>query len=165
VGWAEGHQAALRGGALEAATIAADAARREQVREQEHQVALATLRTAAATLSASAAEVADRIAEQASELALSTIGTLLGHELAATTEPGSAVIGRALAVLPNDPTTRVRLHPSIAASSASADLHPHGVEVVADATLDIHDVIVETDTSAIDLRISQAVARLQDVLS
>ena len=165
VGWAEGHQAALRRGAEEAAVITAEAERRELAREQEHQAAQATLRRSAAALSGSATEVADRIAAQATELALEVIGTLLGHELAATTDPGAAVIARALAVLPNDPTTRVRLHPAIAASAGSADLLADGVAVVADATLDHHDVIVETDTSVIDLRISQALARLQEALS
>lgn len=165
VGWAEGHQAALRRAAEEAALVAAEAQRREHAREQEHQAALATLRAAAARISASATEVADRLAEQATELAFGTISTLLGHELAATDDPGAAVVARALAVLPHDPSTRVRLHPAVAASAAVADLHEHGVEVVADATLDLPDVIVETDTTAIDLRISQALARLREVLS
>lgn len=163
VGWAEGHQAALRRGAEEAALVAAETERRELAREQEHQAALATLRRAAAALSASAGEVADRIAEQATELAFSTISTLLGHELAAHAEPGAAVIARALAVLPDDPTTRVRLHPSVAVSAA--ELLPHGVKVVADPTLDLPDAVVETDTNAIDLRLSQALARLREVLS
>lgn len=165
VGWAEGHQAALRRAAEEAAVIAAEAERREQHREQEHQAVLATLRRAAAQVSASAAEVADRIGGQATELAFSTVSTLLGHELAAATEPGTAVVARALAVLPRDPSTRVRLHPAVAGSAAVADLHEYGVEVVADATLDVPDAIVETDTTAIDLRISQALARLREVLS
>lgn len=165
VGWAEGHQAALRRAAEEAAVLAAEAERRERAREQEHQAVLATLQRSAASLSAAATEVSDRIAQQASELAFSTICTLLGHELAATAEPGPAVIARALAVLPNDPTTRVRLHPFVAGSAATADLLPEGVDVIADATLDLPDVIVETDTAAIDLRISQALARLQEVLS
>lgn len=165
VGWSEGHQAALRRGAEEAAVIAAEAERRELAREQEHQAALATLRRSAAALSTSATEVAERIAAQATELALEVIGTLLGHELAAAADPGAAVVARALAVLPDDPTTRVRLHPAVAASASSADLLPHGVAVVPDASLDRHDVIVETDTTAIDQRISQALARLREALS
>ncbi|MBA2955780.1 hypothetical protein GON03_15705 [Nocardioides sp. MAH-18] len=165
VGWAEGHQAALSRGADQAAVIAAETERRELAREQEHQAALETLRRSAAALSGAAAEVADRIARQAGDLALDVISTLLGHELAATTDPGAAVIARALAVLPDDPTTRVRLHPSIAATATPAELLPHGVAVVADATLDRHDVVVETDTSAIDLRISQALDRLREALS
>jgi flagellar assembly protein FliH len=165
VGWAEGHQAALRRGAEEAAIFAAEAERRELAREQEHQDLLATLRRSAAAVSGSATEVADRIAAQAAELALDVISTLLGHELAAVADPGAAVIARALAVLPEDPTTRVRLHPSVAASTASTDLLPHGVAVVADPTLEPHDVVVETDTTAIDLRISQALARLREALS
>jgi flagellar assembly protein FliH len=59
----------------------------------------------------------------------------------------------------------VRLHPAIVAAAAIAELAEHGVDIVADPSLDLHDAVVETDTSAIDLRLSLAVDRLREALS
>jgi flagellar assembly protein FliH len=165
VGWSEGQRAALRRSAEESAAAAAETGRREQSRAREHQAAVAGLQAAAAAVAASAEEVATQIAEQAADLAFEVVRTLLGHELAATTDPGQAVVGRVLAVLPKDPTTTVRLHPATAGSTAGTDLAAHGVEVVADPTLELHDAVVETDTSAIDLRLSLALERLREALS
>ncbi len=165
VGWAEGHQAALRRGAEETAAAAAASARREREREDEHQAALAALYRAAAALSGSAAEVADRMAAQAADLAFELVGVLLGHELSASADPGAAAVARAAAVLPSDPTTRVRMHPGVASSEAAAGLAEQGVVLRADDSLDVHDVVVETDTSAIDLRLTEALSRLREVLS
>lgn len=165
VGWSEGQRAALRRSAEESAAAAAEAVRREQSRAREHQAAVAGLRAAAAAVAASAEEVAEQIAEQAADLAFEVIHTLLGHELAATADPGRAVVARVLSVLPKDPTTTVRLHPATAGSIAGVGLAEHGVEVVPDPTLDLHDAVVETATTAIDLRLSQALDRLREALS
>jgi len=165
VGWSEGQRAALRRSAEESAAAAAEAERRERSRNREHNAAVAGLRAAAAAVAASAEEVAAQIAEQAAELAFEVIRTLLGHELAAASDPGPGVVGRVLAVLPKDPTTTVRLHPATAGSAAAARLDEHGVDVVADPSLDLHDAVVETDTTAVDLRLSQALDRLREALS
>lgn len=165
VGWSEGQRAALRRYTEDSATAADRAERLEQARAREHQAAVAGLRAAAAAVAASADEVAAQIAEQATELALEVVRTLLGHELAATSDPGADVVARVLAVLPKDPTTVVRLHPSNATSDGLAELAAHGVDVVADGSLDLHDAVVETDTSAIDLRLSLALDRLREALS
>jgi flagellar assembly protein FliH len=165
VGWSEGQRAALRRGAEESAAAAADAERREQSRNREHAAAIAGLRAAAAAVAASAEEVAEQIAKQAADLAFEVIETLLDHELAAASDPGPGVVGRVLAVLPQDPTTIVRLHPATATSVAFAALEEHGVDLVADPALELHDAVVETDTTAVDLRLSQALARLREALS
>ena len=165
VGWSEGQQAALRRGAEESAAAAAELARREQVRAREHAAALAGLTAAATALRAATAEVTTRVGEQATELAFEVVGTLLGHELAATADPGPGVVGRVLAVLPKDATTCVRLHPETAASASVAELAEQGVEVLGDPSLARHDAVVETDTAAVDLRLSLAVDRLREALS
>jgi len=165
VGWSEGQRAALRRSAEESAVAAAEAERREQSRAREHQAAVAGLRAAAAAVAAAADEVATHLAEQATDLAFEVVRTLLGHELAATSDPGADVVARVLAVLPKDPTTVVRLHPSTATYDGLGELVAHGVDVVADASLDLHDAVVETDTSAIDLRLSLALDRLREALS
>ncbi len=67
-------------------------------------------------------------------------------------------------MLPDDPTTTVRLHPSVVDSDAVAAVTERGVRLVADPNLDRHDAVVETDTTAIDLRVTTAIARLEEAL-
>ena len=165
VGWAQGQEAAQRRAAEEAAAVAADHARREEVRATEHAAAVAALTRAAAALTAVTEQVATRIGEQATDLAFEVTRTLVGHELAATEDPGAAVVARVIAVLPTGDVATVRVHPRTAASPAAAELAEHGVRLVADPTLDVHDAVVETDTAAVDLRVSEALDRLREVLS
>ncbi len=164
VGWAEGRQEALSCAAETAAHTLRQAREAEQLRDFEHDAAVAGLARAAAALEAATAEVTGRVAEQATELALELTRALVGHELADATDPGAGVVARVLAVLPSDPTTQVRLHPDAAASSATRLLAEHGVRLVGDPTLARGDAVVETDTTAIDLRVTTALARLAEVL-
>lgn len=165
VGWAAGQQAALRRAAERESAAAAETGLREAARAREHALAVAALEKAAAALSAAATEVAARIGEQAAELAFELTRTLVGHELAVAADPGADVVARVLAVLPSGSGAAVRLHPSIVAGVDGAGLAEHGVEVVADPTLDQHDAVVETGTTAIDLRVSEAMDRLREALS
>lgn len=165
VGWSQGHSAALRRAEEEAAAAAAAHEQREQVRAAEHAQAIAALTAAAAALSTAATRIATQIGEQATDLAFEVTRTVLCHELESATDPGVGVVARALAVLPAEPAVTVRLHPDAAASPATADLAAHGVRLVADPGLDRHDAIVETDTTAVDLRIAEALDRLREALS
>ncbi|MFC7496464.1 MULTISPECIES: FliH/SctL family protein [unclassified Nocardioides] len=165
VGWSAGQQAALRRQAEDAAVAAATAERLEAMRAHEHAEAVAGLRAAAAALNEAAAQVVARIGEQATDLAFELTETLLGHELSLTTDPGPGAVARAIAVLPTNAVATVRLHPRNARSMAAAELGELGAEVVADPTLDLHDAIVETDTTAVDLRLSEAMARVRGALA
>lgn len=165
VGWSEGHQTGLRRAAEEAELVRQAAARREEQREAEHAAAVAALTSAARALSASTARVADRVAAQATELAFELTRTLVGHELSLATDPGVDTVQRVLAVLPRNTTTVVRLHPRTAMSGAVDELLELGTEVVPDHTLDPHDAVVETATTAIDLRIGEALERIREALS
>lgn len=164
VGWSEGHQAGLRRAAAEASVVAEATALREEARAAEHHAAVAALNAAAAALSGTIAEVAARVGDQATELAFELTRALVGQELAITEDPGAGAVARVLAVLPKQSTSTVRLHPTAAASVAVAQLAEYGVDVLPDAELDPHDAVIETATSAIDLRISEALARLHEVL-
>jgi flagellar assembly protein FliH len=164
VGWAEGRQEALTRAAQAADDAERRAAQEERHRAAEHAAAVAGLARAAAALEAASAEVTARIADQATTLALELTRTLVGHELAVAAEPGAGVVARVLAVLPSDPTTQVRLHPDTVGAAAARLLDDHRVRLVADPTLAADDAVVETDTTAIDLRVSTALARLAEVL-
>jgi flagellar assembly protein FliH len=164
VGWAEGRREALTRAAEAAARTEEQVQDQEQRRAREHAAAVTGLARAAAALEVATVEVSARVADQATGLALELTRSLVGHELAVAAEPGAGVVSRVLAVLPGDPTTLVRLHPDTAGTDAARLLDERGVRLVVDPTLAHADAVVETDTAAIDLRVSTALARLAEVL-
>jgi len=162
VGWARG-----RRDALTAATAAAEQAehtRREAEvrREDEHRAAVTALRQSAQQVRALLTELCSSIEEQGTDLAWAITETLLAREVTVVTD--ADVVRRVLTVLPAAPTATVRLHPSVVASAASAELTDAGLVLVADASLDRADAVVECDGAVTDLRIATAMDRLRDVL-
>jgi flagellar assembly protein FliH len=164
VGWAQGREEALNRAAEAAALAERQRQQDDQRRETEHRAAVAGLVNAAADLSAAVVVASTRISDQATELAFELTRTLVGHELSLATDPGAGVVARVLAGLPADAGAVVRLHPDAAGSAAVRLLEDHDVRVVADSDLDRHDAIVETEMSAIDLRVTSALERLREVL-
>ena len=164
VGWAEGRREALELARVSATMVEQRHREEELRREREHRTAMAALVAAADALRTAAQDVATRIADQAVDLAFELTATIVGHELASEVDPGGAAISRVLAQLPDDPTTTVRLHPTVAHSDAVAALAEHGVRLVVDPDLSRHDAVVETETSAIDLRVGRALDRLREAL-
>lgn len=164
VGWAEGRQEAL----VRMSEAEAEAEQRhrdeEQRREQEHRAALSVLADAADALRRATGEATAKIADQATELAFELTRTLVAHELSVAADPGAAVIARVLASLPDDATTVVRVGPTTADSHAAVLLQEHGVRLVVDPDLGTGDAVVETDTTAVDLCVTSALARLREVL-
>lgn len=164
VGWSEGHQAGLRRAAAEAAVAREEAERAEEQRAQEHAAAVAGLVAAATMLREASQEVAAQIADQATTLALEVTETLIGHELAVAADPSADVVKRVLAMLPDEPAVLVRLHPETAVATPAAELTGLGVTVRPDAGLDRHDAVIETDTTAVDLRVGTVLKRLREAL-
>lgn len=164
VGWAEGRREALELAAVTATMVEQRHQEEELRREREHQTAIAALVAAADALRSSAEQVASQIADQAVDLAFDLTRTIVAHELACEADPGAAVVSRVVAVLPADPMTTVRLHPTVVHSDAVAALADHGVRLVVDPALDRHDAVVETETNAIDLRVGTAIERLREAL-
>lgn len=166
VGWAQGRRDAAAQAAVEAEQTAARNAESEARRAAAHAVALAALEQAAAGFDASVSDLAARLEEQALRLARELTTVLLGRELAQATDPAGDVVRRALDVLPDGggPVT-VRVHPDVRAAAASQALTARGVTVVADASLDVHDAVVETDTTYVDRSLDAALARVLEVLS
>lgn len=166
VGWAQGRREAAAQAAIEAAETAARNAESEERRDTAHALTLSALEQAAAAFADSVAEVAGRLEEQALHLARELTTVLLGRELALATDPAGDVVRRALDVLPDGgvPVT-VRVHPDVRSAAASEALTARGVTVVADADLDVHDAVVETDTSYVDRGVAAALTRVLEVLS
>lgn len=170
IGWAEGRRAAaeLAAEAERTAEVAHRAA--EDRREAEHRTALAALARAAEEFDRAAARLAADLEDQALRLARELTTELLGRELRSTAMPeaGEDVVRRALAVLPAGVPTTVRLNPAVVTDTDDAvlaGLTGRDVHLVADPGLQLADAVVETPTGLIDLRIGEALARVQEVLA
>ncbi|HWJ66561.1 MAG TPA: hypothetical protein VNT31_07785 [Nocardioides sp.] len=164
VGWAEGRRAAAEQAARDEADRAAAHAAAEARRDAEHRAAVDALGDAAGQVRAQLDALARAVEAQAADLALALTAELVDARVAAAT-PADVVV-RVLQVLPATPVGRVRLHPSVVASPAVADLADRGLDVVPDASLGPADALVESpDGSVTDLRVDEAMARVREVLS
>jgi flagellar assembly protein FliH len=163
VGWAQGRREAEAAAA--AATTSAERSRREAEarREAEHAAAMATLARAADEVRDLLAGLCRRVESQATALAWAVTESLVDREVRSVTGPD--VVRRVLSVLPPTPTCTVRMHPDLIGSAAVADLYDRGVEVVADRSLGPADAVVSADGTVIDLRVSEALERVREVLA
>lgn len=162
VGWTKGvreAEAAAERAYLAEQTLQAEA---EASRAAAHAAAVAALRAAASTLQHLTASVCERLEDQSTELAWAVTTAVLGHGAAHDTAPD--VVRRVLSVLPEGPMANVRLHPSVARSTAIAEL-PSCVTVIADHDMGPADAVVELADHVVDLRIDQALARVREVLA
>lgn len=164
VGWAEGRRAAAREAAVAEEARAAAHAAAEGRRQAEHDAAVDALGRAAEQVRGLVGELAARIEAQAGEVAWAVTTEVVGHAVAGL--DGADVVVRVLQVLPSAPVGRVRLHPSVATSSAVSALVDRGLEIVPDASIGRADALVETPDGAVtDLRIDEAMARVREVLA
>ena len=131
-------------------------------RGAEHARALEDLTRAARALEEAIGAAVARVEEQAARLALDLTRELVGEAVAtASAESVAARVRAALPVAP--PTAVVHAHPEIAHDPAAQ--WPAGVTVRADPTLGRADVLVDLDEGVLDLRVGQALQRLDEVLS
>ena len=163
-GWAEGRRAALLRAQEQEQALAEQHREAEERREAEHRAVVEALVRAAATLEESTTTTCARVETHAVRLAARLTEELVGHELAVATAPGLGAVRRALALMPGEPVTRIRMCPDEARTPELADL-VGAVVVVADPALGRGDVIVETDGSVVDARVSSALARVLEVLA
>lgn len=160
VGWAEGQRAARAAAQLEADAVRAAHDQAEARRAAEHAAAVAALADATRQLHQALAETCSTIESQASGLAWALTEELVGHQLAG---PGPDVVARVLALAPTEPVVRVRLHPADLGAAAER-LTEAGLVVLADASLERGDALVETDDHVLDLRLEPALQRVREAL-
>jgi flagellar assembly protein FliH len=167
VGWAQGRRAAEAAATEQAEAVALEVATRnaeaEARREAEHAEALATLAKAADEVRGLLAGVVTRVEEQATTLAWELTSILVEREVAVA--DSQDVVRRVLLSLPGDGLATVRLHPAVASSEAANQLRENGLTVVGDFSLERGDALVEADGSIADLRISEALERVRQVLA
>lgn len=163
-GWAEGRRAAATAAAAEAVEVEATRAREDQRREAEHLARIDALSSAACDFRRATDRLATELEDHALHLARELCEAIVGHELRSGTDPAGDVVRRALAVLPEGVPATVRVAPAVAAMLTTADFGP-GVGVVADASLDVADAVVETPSKVVDLSIEAALARVREALA
>jgi flagellar assembly protein FliH len=162
-GWAEGRRAAEERAEQLSQQVAEQRRLEDQRREAEHRAAVDALAEAATRLQESLQAVCTRVESQAIDVAMTLTEQLVGHELAVAETPVLDAVRRALALVPGEPVTRIRVHPQQATDPALAELAGSAV-VVGDPTLGLGDAMVETVDSVIDARISDALDRVREVL-
>ncbi|RLV56468.1 hypothetical protein D9V41_05160 [Aeromicrobium phragmitis] len=165
-GWSAGRREALQQEGEAARRRAAAAQQewdeRERARAAEHEAAMATLTAALAEATERVTELCAHVEQRAVSLAYELVEHVLDRELAVA--PPQDVVRRAMRLLPPDGAVAVRLHPATAASEAVRELRHAEVAVREDATLAVHDVVVElADGSVIDGRLTAALHRLGEV--
>jgi flagellar assembly protein FliH len=163
-GWAEGRRAAEAEAVETARRTAAAAAEAEARREAEHRAALDAVQALAEQLSAQLAATAERLESRVVEVALDLTETILGHELSVAADPARDGVRRALALLPDEPVTRVRVSPLDGISDELRDL-AGTARVVTDPSLGRGEVVVHADDVVVDARVSGAMARVREALS
>jgi flagellar assembly protein FliH len=163
-GWAEGRRAAEEQAREEAATRAERRRRDDERRDAEHLSAVAALVRVAGELEAAFAAACAQVETHAVQLAAQLTQELVGHELAVAETPGLDAVRRAMALLPGEPVTRIRIAPEEAATPGLAELAGSAV-VIADPSLRRGDALVEADASVVDARVSTALHRVLEVLA
>lgn len=160
-GWAEGRRAAEERGRLEAEEAATQREAEDRRHRQRQAQAHAALTDAIAELRHAVSVTCSHVEQQATMLAFRLVEEILGRELEVAASPGTDAVRRALALLPDEPLVTVRLHPDDLTDEAAAAC-PEGGRLVADASLQRGDAIVETDAGVVDARLSTALARVRE---
>jgi len=172
---AEGFTAGHAEGMASAAGVIAETERAAAERLTEVQ-ARWERRVASATAALGAAatrydEASLPLAEEVRDTILGTVLTLVedlvGRELALAEDPVLDAVRRALALVPSDAPTVVRVHPDDLAeipAEAIAGL-PASVRVVADPDVERAGAVAETGSRRIDAQLGAALERVQAVLS
>ncbi|GAA1931152.1 FliH/SctL family protein [Nocardioides marmoribigeumensis] len=163
-GWAEGRRAAQLEAVETARRTASAHAEAEARREAEHQAAVAAVQSLAEQLAAQLSAVCAHVEARALDVALTLTEELLGHELTVAEDPARDAVRRALALLPDEPVTRVRVSPLDGISDELRDL-AGTASVVADPSLGRGEVMVHAADVVVDGRVSGAMARVREVLS
>jgi flagellar assembly protein FliH len=165
-GWTEGRRAGHAEALAEAAQASRARAEEEVARQQEHDLVVQALESAARELRDRLDDVCAAIEARVVDTALALAEAVVGRELAVATEPGADAVRRALRVLPHDVRSfAVRLHPDDAGRLDPSVLEGFSVTVVTDPRLARGDAVAETDTLVVDASIGAALGRVREVLA
>jgi flagellar assembly protein FliH len=124
------------------------------------------LAAAARQLGAADAVTLTELDQRVTGLALDVAQSVIGHELAATADPGAAALARAIGFVPDRGDLIARLHPDdVAALADTGDLLPgREVTIVADAGVQRGGCLVEVGPCRIDAQLEPAFERVRAAL-
>lgn len=136
-------------------------------RQEQLAAALRELQAAAADLLARELPVVEQLETMSAGLAVDLAEALVGHHLTVGECAAGDAVARALDLAPQGAAATVRLHPDDAATFATdaSGLAGRSVTVVADASLQVGDCVVDCGARRIDARLAPAVQRLREVLA
>jgi flagellar assembly protein FliH len=155
-GFAQGRNDGFQEGAAEAARQVVEAA----------EPVLGALVAAAQDLQARDAVTLAELDDTVVGFAMDVARTVVGHELAAETDPGRAAIARAIGLAPDRGDVLVRLHPDDAAMLGEIETLAPGraITVVTDASVQPGGCLLDVGACRVDAQIAPALARVQKVL-
>ena len=169
-GYAEGYAAGLASAAetaqAAAAQVRADAEAAERQRDAHLSRSVELLLTAAAAFRSAEQVALAEVEDTVVELALSIARSVLGRELATSTDPGADAIARALALAPDDGPVTVRLHPDdvLALGELPQAAQGRQLVVVADPAVEPGGCVAEAAGRQVDAQVGPALARVAAVL-
>ncbi len=162
-GYRAGYEAGFETGLAEAATAAVD---REHARAVQIQSVVTQLGEVAEQLRVREGTAVEQIEYAVADAAFQIAEMLVGRELQLSDSVGRDAIRRALQFAPEDGMVTARLHPDDVATlgDPAAVLPGRALSVVADATLQPGDCIVDVAGCRIDARMSAARERIAELL-
>jgi flagellar assembly protein FliH len=143
-------------------------------REQAVQEVAARMGSALGALTAAARQLAAADAVALAELdreiagfAVDVAGTVIGHELAATTDAGAEAVARAIALAPDRGDIVARLHPADVATLGDVEgLAPgRAVTFVADPSVQPGGCVLDIGACRVDAQLGSALDRVREVLA
>lgn len=125
--------------------------------------------TTLASLNARFAEQMAAISEEASastvDLALEIAEAVLGHEVAASADPGAAAIARCLELAPANGELKAHLHPEdLMILGDVPGIEGRSLSLIPDPSLQRGDAIVTVNDATIDARLSESLRRVAEAL-
>lgn len=138
--------------------------------QERMQQALATVESAIASLEAAVIPRYEEVGRDLTEVVLTLVEDLLGHELQTDRAHVMAAITRALAEIPARSEVTVALHPADIDLLAQFEIDldtslVRPVTVVPDETVDRHGAIVRSDATEVDAQVRSSLERLREALT
>jgi flagellar assembly protein FliH len=167
-GHAAGYAAGLRTAAAESAALELSMIAEREQRDVETRTAVSSALSALRFATEQVAAIArPLLAEADSALAAAAIDlaeAIIGRELDDTESSAKTAVRRAMSVVAVDDVLGVRLHPDDLAVISADSAETPGLQLIADASLNRGDAVLEVPDGSVDARISTALARARAVL-
>ena len=167
VGWAQGRQEAEVRARAERDQLAAETRQAIAAQEAVLTQALSAVADSVTRLEGRLTHAVQGLEDEIVAAAFELAQAIVGRELSVVGEAGSrATMARALALAPAGRPAVVKLSPADAALLAgTSTVDGREISVIADASLQPGDAVVECDATTVDARLAAAVQRAKETLA